>query len=63
MKRIYISIFAVSLAFSLLAPFQLNAAVAYQKGMKTIEFTGRCSENRPRDRTIHLQAIESAKKA
>jgi hypothetical protein len=63
MKNIYINIFAVSLAFSLLTPFQLNAAIAYQKGIKTIEFTGRCSDNRPREKKVHLQAIESAKKA
>ena len=43
--------------------FQLGAAVSYQKGMHTIEFNGKCSDNRPRSKDIHMTAIENAKKA
>ena len=44
-------------------PFSLSSAIAYQKGMHTIEFNGKCSDNRPRSKDIHVTAIENAKKA
>ena len=49
--------------FLSLSSFQLSAAVAYQKGMHTMEFNGKCSDNRPRSKDVHMATIENAKKA
>ena len=46
-----------------MSSLQLGAAVAYQKGMYTTEFNGKCSDNRPRSKDVHMAAIENAKKA
>ena len=46
-----------------MSSFQLGAAVAYQKGMHTTEFNGKCSDNRPKNKDVHMTAIENAKKA
>ncbi len=43
--------------------FNLYSAVSYQKGMHTMEFNGKCSDNRPRSKDVHITAIENAKKA
>lgn len=43
--------------------FSLTSAVSYQKGMHTMEFNGKCSDNRPRSKDVHSTAIENAKKA
>ena len=47
----------------IMSSFQLGAAVAYQKGMHTTEFNGKCSDNRPKNKDVHMAAIENAKKA
>ncbi len=47
----------------LLMPFSINSATTYSTGVGTVEFNGKCKDNRPRSKDDHFKAIEKAKKA
>lgn len=47
----------------LLMPLSLSSATTYSTGIGTVEFNGKCNDNRPRNKDDHFQAIENAKKA
>jgi len=48
---------------ALLLPFSVNSATTYSTGVGTVEFNGKCKDNRPRSKDDHFVAIEKAKKA
>ena len=47
----------------LLMPFSISSATTYSTGVGTVEFNGKCKDNRPRSKDDHFKAIEKAKKA
>lgn len=48
---------------SMLLSFPVSSATTYSTGIGTVEFSGKCKDNRPRSKDDHFQAIEKAKKA
>ena len=47
----------------ILMPLSIQSATTYSTGVGTVEFNGKCKDNRPRNKDDHFKAIERAKKA
>lgn len=55
-------ILSLTLIF-ILFPFSISSATTYSTGVGTIEFNGKCKDNRPRNKEDHFKAIDLAKVA
>ena len=49
------------LTLASLLPINIISASTYSTGIGTLEFNGKCKDNRPRSKDDHFRAIEKAK--
>ena len=49
------------LTLASLLPINIISAATYSTGIGTLEFNGKCKDNRPRSQDDHFRAIEKAK--
>ena len=46
----------------ILMPLSIQSATTYSTGVGTVEFNGKCKDNRPRNKDDHFKAIERLKR-